>query len=131
MGSSARSLVATFLGRLDTSAFPEGGMKEMRTSRMTEVQIMEKLKQVGPLYSKIKKVGASGNEYFAPILQLLKNYSASSRRHRPPPLFVALLGLPFDMLLNTKPHGGRRANEHDPAYAGPWMLVRHGLDRWA
>jgi protein-serine/threonine kinase len=41
----------------------EGGMKEKRISTMTEVQIMEKLRQVvcdddpKALYSKIKKVG--------------------------------------------------------------------------
>ncbi|KAJ7160868.1 STE/STE20/PAKA protein kinase [Mycena filopes] len=54
----------------------EGGMKEKRISTMTEVQIMEKLRQVvcddDPklLYSKIKKVGqgASGHVYVAKTL---------------------------------------------------------------
>ncbi|KAJ7468514.1 Pkinase-domain-containing protein [Mycena latifolia] len=54
----------------------EGGMKEKRISTMTEVQIMEKLRQVvcdddpKALYSKIKKVGqgASGHVYVAKTL---------------------------------------------------------------
>ncbi|KAJ7719639.1 Pkinase-domain-containing protein [Mycena maculata] len=54
----------------------EGGMKEKRISTMTEVQIMEKLRQVvcddDPklIYSKIKKVGqgASGHVYVAKTL---------------------------------------------------------------
>lgn len=54
----------------------EGGMKEKRISTMTEVQIMEKLRQVvcdddpKTLYSKIKKVGqgASGHVYVAKTL---------------------------------------------------------------
>ncbi|KAJ6554009.1 STE/STE20/PAKA protein kinase [Mycena vulgaris] len=53
-----------------------GGMKEKRISTMTEVQIMEKLRQVvcdddpKALYSKIKKVGqgASGHVYVAKTL---------------------------------------------------------------
>ncbi|KAJ6570720.1 kinase-like domain-containing protein [Mycena sp. CBHHK59/15] len=54
----------------------EGGMKEKRISTMTEVQIMEKLRQVvsdddpKAIYSKIKKVGqgASGHVYVAKTL---------------------------------------------------------------
>ncbi|KAJ7509136.1 hypothetical protein B0H11DRAFT_2217538 [Mycena galericulata] len=96
---------------------------------------MEKLKQVASdddpkvLYSKIKK---SLQEQCFPSPSsspLIYGFTGSSLRHAPE--HEAARRPPSECTSSVVCTASVDKQEHDPAYAGPWMLVRHSLDRWA